>query len=107
MYNINRIFYDQRSLQNPAASWLHRSRHRALQPGYAGCRYPDVGNAVQGSTAARTGRAIVRSPGNGYHVNIVAYGGTGKAFEGAVEGIDFRRRSAENLLGGFLSLDDP
>lgn len=28
------------------------------------------------------------------------------ALQGAVGGIDFRRRAAENMLGGFLSLDD-
>jgi uncharacterized protein with beta-barrel porin domain len=44
--------------------------------------------------------------GTGYHVNIVGYGGTGNALQGAVGGIDFRRRAAENMLGGFMSLDD-
>lgn len=44
--------------------------------------------------------------GTGYHVNIVGYGATGTAVQGAVLGIDWRRRAAENLLGGFFSLDD-
>ena len=44
--------------------------------------------------------------GTGYHVNIVGYGATGNAVQGAVLGIDWRRRAAENMLGGFFSLDD-
>ena len=44
--------------------------------------------------------------GTGYHVNIVGYGSTGNAAQGAVLGIDWRRRAAENMLGGFFSLDD-
>ena len=44
--------------------------------------------------------------GTGYQVDIVGYGRTGNAFDGAIDDVDFRRRAAENMLGGFLSNDD-
>lgn len=44
--------------------------------------------------------------GTGYHVNITGYGGTGTGSLGANEGIDFRRRAAENMLGALASFDD-
>jgi uncharacterized protein with beta-barrel porin domain len=44
--------------------------------------------------------------GTGYHVTVTGYGATGNGTEGPVDGIDFRRRAAENMLGALASLDD-
>lgn len=44
--------------------------------------------------------------GTGYHVKITGYGRSGNGTEGDIQGIDFRRRAAENYLGALASLDD-
>lgn len=44
--------------------------------------------------------------GTGYHVAITGYGNNGTGETGANGGIDYRRRVAENFLGGLTSLDD-
>lgn len=44
--------------------------------------------------------------GTGYHVNLVGYGNNGTASTGSTGGIDYRRRLAENMLGGLASLDE-
>ncbi|MEE4316856.1 MAG: autotransporter domain-containing protein [Erythrobacter sp.] len=103
VFNINRIFYDPRSLQNPQALGFIEA-----DIALASLDTPAAGIpmwAMLFSTLPAP-EAIDPVTGTGYHVNIVGYGGTGNAFQGAVEGIDFRRRAAENMLGGFLSLDD-
>ena len=48
----------------------------------------------------------VGASGTGYHVNITGYGNNGTGETGASGGIDYRRRLAENFLGGLTSLDD-
>lgn len=103
LYNISQIQYDPRSLQNPQARGFIEA---------------DVALATLDTPAANLPTwavlfSILPAPeninsvaGTGYNVNITGYGRTGNAFEGSVQGIDFRRRAAENVLGGFLSLDD-
>jgi hypothetical protein len=103
VFNINRIFYDERSLQNPQAQGFIEA-----DIALASLDTPAAGIpmwAMLFSTLPAP-EAIDPVTGTGYHVNIVGYGGTGNAIQGAVEGIDFRRRAAENMLGGFMSLDD-
>ncbi|MDC8754097.1 autotransporter domain-containing protein [Erythrobacter sp. sf7] len=103
VFNINRIFYDERSLQNPQALGFIEA-----DIALASLDTPAAGIpmwAMLFSTLPAP-EAIDTVNGTGYHVNIVGYGGTGNAIQGAVEGIDFRRRAAENMLGGFMSLDD-
>lgn len=103
VYNINRIFWDARSVQNPGALGFIEA-----DVALASLDTPAVGLPIWAmlfSTLPAPG-AIDPVLGSGYHVNIVGYGGTGNAVQGAVSGIDFRRRAAENMLGGFSSLDD-
>lgn len=103
VFNINRIFYDERSLQNLGARGFIEA-----DIALASLDTPIAGIpiwAILFSTLPAP-EAIDAVTGTGYHVNIAGYGGTGNAIEGAVEGIDFRRRAAENMLGGFMSLDD-
>ena len=103
VFNVNRIV------------WNPRSTEAAFGLGFIGADIalasldtPAVGIptwALLFSTLpAPTSSDPVR--GTGYHVNIVGYGATGNAVQGAVLGIDWRRRAAENMLGGFFSLDD-
>lgn len=103
VFNISRVFYDQRSLQDAAGLGFIEA-----DIALAALDTPAVGIptwALLFSTLpAPAGSDPVR--GTGYHVDIVGYGATGNAAQGAVDGIDFRRRAAENMLGGFFSLDD-
>lgn len=103
VFNINRVFYNQLSLQNPqAAGFIEADIALAsLDTPAAG-----IPTWVLLFTTLPAPESIDPETGTGYHVNIVGYGATGNAAQGAVGGIDFRRRAAENMLGGFLSLDD-
>jgi hypothetical protein len=103
VFNISRLFYDPRSLQDA---------------GGLGFIEADIALAALDTPAAGIPTwallfSTLPAPdsidpvlGTGYHVNLVGYGATGNAAQGPVEGIDFRRRAAENMLGGFFSLDD-
>lgn len=102
-FNINRIFYDQRSLQNPQAGGFVEADIALASLDTPAAGIPTW--ALLFSTLPAP-EAIDPVRGTDYQVDIVGYGGTGNALQGAVEGIDFRRRAAENLLGGFYSLDD-
>jgi uncharacterized protein with beta-barrel porin domain len=103
VFNISRIFYDQRSLQDAAGLGFIEAdiALAALDTPAAGI---PTWALLFSTLPAPDSIDPVR--GTGYHVNIVGYGATGNAAQGPVEGIDFRRRAAENLLGGFFSLDD-
>lgn len=103
VFNVNRIFYDQRSLQNPQAAGFIEA-----DIALASLDTPAAGIPTWALlfTTLPAPDSIDPVRGTGYHVDIVGYGGTGNAAQGAVSGIDFRRRAAENMLGGFLSLDD-
>jgi hypothetical protein len=48
---------------------------------------------------------ITAANGTGYHVTITGYGVNGVGTTGATGGIDYRRRVAENWLGGLTSLN--
>ncbi|MEO1046256.1 MAG: autotransporter domain-containing protein [Pseudomonadota bacterium] len=103
LFNISQIQYDPRSLQNPQA---------------LGFIEADIAVATLDTPAGNLPTwallfSILPAPdgidpvtGTGYNVDIVGFGGTGTALDGPIFGIDFRRRAAENVLGGFLSLDD-
>lgn len=103
VFNINRIFWDQRSLINPDALGFIEADIALASLDTPAAGIPTW--ALLFSTLPAP-QAIDPVRGTNYHVNIVGYGGTGNALQGAVQGIDFRRRAAENLLGGFLSLSD-
>jgi len=103
VFNINRIFWDQRSLLNPAASGFIEADIALASLDTPAAGIPTWALLFSTLPAPQT---IDPVRGTGYHVNIVGYGGTGNALQGAVSGIDFRRRAAENMLGGFMSLSD-
>lgn len=103
VFNINQIQYDPRSLLNPQA---------------LGFIEGDIALATLDTPAARiptwallfsplpTPTAIDAVRGTGYHVTITGYGRSGNGTAGATQGVDFRRRAAENMLGALASLDD-
>ncbi|SFF85271.1 Autotransporter beta-domain-containing protein [Novosphingobium sp. CF614] len=99
-YNANYVAYNPGSLEPAAAQFL----------------YSDVALASLDTPAADIPTwAMLFSPlpdpgtigadGTGYHVGITGYGRSGSATTGSAFGIDFRRRSAENMIGALASLD--
>ncbi|MGB7373718.1 autotransporter domain-containing protein [Pontixanthobacter sp.] len=103
LFNISQIQYDPRSLQNPQARGFIEADIALATLDTPAANIPTWALLFSILPAPENINSIT---GTGYNVNITGYGGTGNAFEGDVEGIDFRRRAAENVLGGFLSLDD-
>lgn len=103
VFNVNRIFWDPRSTQDAfGAGFLE------ADVALASLDTPAAGIPTWALlfTTLPAPDSIDPVRGTGYHVNMVGYGGTGNGIDGPIEGIDFRRRAAENLLGGFFSLDD-
>jgi subtilase-type serine protease len=103
VFNISRIFYDQRSLQDAAGLGFIEADIALATLDTPAAGIPTW--ALLFSTLPAPS-SIDPVRGTGYHVNIVGYGATGNATQGPIAGVDFRRRAAENLLGGFFSLDD-
>ncbi|MBX7483268.1 autotransporter domain-containing protein [Qipengyuania qiaonensis] len=102
VFNVNRIYYDPRSLEDPAA---------------LGFLEGDVAIASLDTPAANLPTwSLLFSPlpdpgaiddvdGTGYHVNITGYGRSGNGTNGDIQGIDWRRRAAENMIGSLTSFD--
>jgi subtilase-type serine protease len=103
VFNISRIFYDPRSLEDAFGLGFIQADIALATLDTPAAGIPTW--ALLFSTLPAPD-SIDPVRGTGYHVNIVGYGGTGNAAQGPVDGVDFRRRAAENLLGGFFSLDD-
>ncbi len=115
VYNINQIRYDPRSLQNPQAlGFIEADIALATLDTPVGTQFDPTTDSL---TSTIPTWALLFSPlpspdeidpvnGTGYHVNITGYGRTGSGTTGDSQAIDFRRRSAENMLGGLFSLDD-
>jgi uncharacterized protein with beta-barrel porin domain len=103
VYNISRIQFDPRSLDNPAALGFIEADIALATLDTPAAGIPTW--ALLFSALPDPG-AIDPATGTGYHVNITGYGGTGNATDGAIDGVDFRRRAAENFLGALASLDD-
>lgn len=100
MYNSNYVAYHPASLEPAANDFL----------------YGDVAVASLDTVArdipswSMLFSALPANPitaaGTGYHVNLIGYGNNGTGTSGSTGGIDYRRRLAENMLGGLASLDD-
>jgi hypothetical protein len=124
-YNLNGIvgwyFAGPGQHQTNTAAAFYNSNYvayneRSLEPNAAGFLYADVAVASLDTPAAGIPTwALLFSPlppqdeganGTGYHVTITGYGNNGTGTTGSTGGIDYRRRSADNMLGALTSLDD-
>mgnify|MGYP002780233677 CR=1 FL=1 len=103
VFNINRIYYDPRSLDDAFGFGFIEADIAIASLDTPAARIPTWALLFSTLPAPASSDPV---RGTGYHVNIVGYGDTGNAFEGAVVELDLRRRAAENMLGGFFSLDD-
>ena len=102
VYNISQIYYNPESVERPEA---------------LGFLEGDIALAALDSPAQNiptwallfsplpTPESISDEDGTGYHVKITGYGRTGNGTAGDIQGIDWRRRAAENMLGALTSLD--
>lgn len=99
-YNANQVVYNPYSLEPAALSFL----------------YGDVAMATLDTPAANIPTwALMFSPlgdpgtigaaGTGYNVKITGYGRNGTGSAGAGPSIDYRRRSAENMIGALTDLE--
>ncbi len=104
VYNINQIFYNPESIQRPDGfGFLEGDIALASLDTPAG-NIPTW--ALLFSALPNNNPAGSSPTDTGYHVNITGYGATGSGTFGDTEGVDFRRRAAENFLGSLSSFDN-
>ena len=103
VYNISQIYYHPDSLVDPNAfGFLEADIALAALDDPA----RDIPTWALLFSPLPTPDAISDEDGTGYHVNITGYGRSGSGTTGASQGIDWRRRAAENMLGSLTSFDD-
>lgn len=93
IYNVNQVWWDPRSLEDPFG---------------LGFLEADIAMATLDTPAfgIPTWTLLFSPITEQTHATVVGYGATGQGSDGANLGIDFRRRSAENMLSALVSLDD-
>lgn len=108
LYNVNYVVYNPGSVEPNSGG--------APGTGAGGFLQSDIALATLDTPAANVptwallfsalpSTTIIAATGSGYHVTIDGYGRNGTATTGSTGGIDFRRRIAENIVGGLASLD--
>ncbi|WP_298915016.1 autotransporter domain-containing protein [uncultured Algimonas sp.] len=102
VYNINRISYDPRSLDNPAARGFLEADIALATLDTPAANVPAWAMLF---SALPVPDALTIESGTGYHVNITGYGRTGSGTTGSSTPVDFRRRAAENYIGALTSLN--
>ena len=100
-YNANYVNYHPGSLEPDAVSFLYSDIAVASLDTPA----QDIPTWALMFSALPAPETIDDVNGSGYHVTITGYGRNGAGAEGSVNGIDYRRRVAENIVGGLASLD--
>lgn len=93
-YNVSRILYDARSLEEPNGGFYEADIALAI---------------LDAPTRGVPTWAMLFSPLTGnenLHVTITGYGRSGTGTTGSSAGIDFRRRAGENMIGALASIDD-
>ena len=103
VYNISQIYYNPESLADPNAFGF-------LEADIALAALDDPARNIPTwallFSPLPTPDSISDEDGTGYHVNITGYGRSGSGTTGSSQGIDWRRRAAENMLGSLSSFDD-
>jgi len=115
VYDIAQVFYDPRSLDDPGAfgflegdiaiASLAQPVTTLLDPTSMSLQSTVPTWALLFSPLPDPG-TIDATDGTGYHVNITGYGRSGSGTTGASQGIDWRRRAAENMVGALTSFDE-
>jgi len=103
VYNINQILYNPDSLVDPNAfGFLEGDIAVASLDTPAA----DIPTWALLFSALPVPDSIDPVTGTGYHVNITGYGRSGNGTPGDFQGIDWRRRAAENMIGALTSFDE-
>lgn len=102
VYNIGEINYHPDSLTDPAAFGFLEGDVAVASLSDRADNVPTW--AILFSPLPTPGTDLV--DGTGYHVNITGYGRSGNGTDGDIQGIDWRRRAAENMLGALTSFDE-
>ena len=102
VFNVNRIYYDSRSLEDPAAQGFLEADVAIASLDTPAANIPTW--SLLFSPLPAPGE-ITDEDGTGYHVNITGYGRTGNGTAGDIQAIDWRRRAAENMIGALTSFD--
>lgn len=107
LYNLNQVFYDPRS-RAPASCTSATSCFLEADIATGVLDTPTRGvptwTMLFSPLVAPT--TINPATGTGYHVTIAGYGSFGNGTTGSATGGNFRRRLAENILGGLTSIND-
>jgi len=101
MFNSNYVSYNPASLEPAANDFLYGD--------VAVASLDTVAKGVPSWSmlfSALPAKPITAAAGAGYHVALDGYGNNGTGTTGSTGGIDYRRRLAENMLGGLASIDD-
>ena len=97
VFNVNRIYYDQRSLDDPEAFGFLEVDVAIASLDTPAANLPTWSLLFSPLPAPD---AIDDTDGTGYHVNITGYGRSGSGTTGASQGIDWRRRAADYAGSG-------
>lgn len=100
MFNSNYVAYNPASLEPAANDFL-----------YGDVAVASLDTVAKGIPSwsmlfSALPATTITAAGTGYHVTIDGYGNNGTGTTGSTGGIDYRRRLAENMLGGLASIDD-
>lgn len=103
VYNINQIRYNPDSVARPEARGFLEA-----DIAFATLDTPatDIPTWALLFSALPTPDSIDPVTGTGYHVTITGYGRSGSGTTGSSQGIDWRRRAAENYIGALASLNE-
>jgi len=103
VFNVAQILYNSQSLARPEGSgFLEGDVAISVLDTPAG----NIPTWALLFSALPAPTAYSQATGSGYHVDLVGYGRSGEGTFGAYNGVDFRRRAAENYIGALASLDD-
>ena len=103
VFNVSQIFWNSDSTAEPARrGFLEADIALASLDTPAG----DIPTWALLFSALPTPDALTTGTGTGYHVNITGYGRSGSGTNGDFQGVDFRRRAAENYIGALTSLSE-
>jgi hypothetical protein len=100
LYNVNQVRYNPLSTEPDAAGFLYGDI------AMASLDTPTRNIPTWALLFSALPATNLGASGTGYHVVLDGYGNNGTGTSGSNGGIDYRRRLAENMLGGLASLDE-
>lgn len=102
VFDINQIFWNPDSVANPQSRGFIEGDIALASLATPASEIPTWALLFSALPAPD---ALTTASGTGYHVNITGYGRSGSGSTGDSQGIDWRRRAAENYIGALASLD--